>query len=238
MKLIAQVLVYNEGDYLQQAIEPWTSVCERIDIMEGAFQTTVNLGYPKRSTDKTIDVAKSLQSTYNNVTLMHHNYWNEPILRNDHMFWTVRDLGREDTCLFILDGDEVYSAEEVKRCVEQVTAEWEKNNQWWVYMRNYIGEREYYDGFHVPRFAKLEHALGFDSYNGLAYQDGVRATDIQEVCPKHVSWWPLEKAKRKIEWQTKALGWMCSFKVENNKVVLNDEYYQQNGKMRPRILTE
>jgi hypothetical protein len=238
MKLIAQVLVYNEGDYLKQAVEPWVRVCESIDILEGAFQTTVNLGYPKRSTDLTIDVARGLQLVYNNVTLKHHNDWNEPILRNNHLFETVKKYGRDDTCLFILDGDEVYTEEEVKKCVEQVNSQWEQYNRWWVYMKNYIGERDYYEGFHVPRFAKLKNALGFDSYNGLAYSDGVKETDIAGVCPKHISWWPLDKAARKIEWQTKALGWTCSFKVEDGKVVLNDEYYQQMNKARPRIYHE
>ncbi len=238
MKIIAQVLVYNEGDYLKQAIEPWIGVCEQIDILEGAFQTTINLGYPKRSTDSTIEVAKTLAKENKNVTLQHHNYWNEPILRNDHLFWTVKKFGREDTCLFILDGDEVYSPEEVLKCVAQVKKEWDTHNRWWVGMKNYIAEREYYEGFRVPRFAKLKTALGFDSYNGLAYEDGAKETDIQGVCPKHVSWFPLDKAKRKIEWQTKSLGWLCSFKVENEKVVLNDEYYQQTGKIKPRILSE
>lgn len=236
MKIIAQVLVYNEADCLRQAIEPWTKVCERIDILEGAFQTTVNLGYPKRSTDGTIDIAKTLRSDNANIMYREHNYWNEPILRNDHMFWTIRDFGREDTCLFILDGDEVYTPKEVHKCVQQVGEQWETHNRWWVGMKNYISDKEYYEGFRVPRFAKLKTALGFDSYNGLAYTDGVKEADIQDVCPKHISWWGLEKAKRKIEWQTKALGWICSFKIENDKIVLNDEYYQQTGKIKPKIL--
>lgn len=236
MKFIAQVLVYNEADYLKQAIEPWTSVCERIDILEGGFQTTVNLGYPNRSTDGTIEIAQKLSSSYDNVKLVFHNYWNEPILRNNHLFETIMEYGREDTCLFILDGDEVYTSEQVKSCIEQVTAQSEQYNQFWVHMRNYINnDKNYYDGFHVPRFSPLKTALGFDSYNGLAYSDGVKKVDINGVVAKHMSWLPLEKAKRKIEWQTKALGWTCSFKIENEKVVLNDDYYNQNGKIKPVI---
>lgn len=235
MKIIAQVLVYNEADCLQQAIEPWVNVCERIDIMEGAFMTTVNLGYPKRSTDGTIEIAKSLESKHLNVKFMEHNYWNEPILRNDHLFWTCRDFGREDTCLFILDGDEVYSPEDVKKCVEQVQAQWDTHNRWWISMRNYMGEKDFYLGFRVPRFAKLKNALGFDSYNGIAYSDGVRETDIIGVEPRHVSWWPLKKAKRKIHWQETALGWKSSHKIEGDKVVFDDTYYQQTGKIKPTL---
>lgn len=238
MKFIAQVLVYDEGDCLQQAIEPWLDVCKSIDIFEGAFQTTVNLGYPRRSSDGTVEIAKKLRDSHSNVTFTTHNDWNEPILRNNHLFDVVKRYGRKDTCLFILDGDEIYSQEDVAKCIKQVTEEWNTHNRWWVSMKNYINPNEYYMGFRVPRFAKLETALGFDSYNGIAYSDGVKEIDIKDVLPKHMSWTPLDKARRKIEWQTKALGWMCSFKEENNKIVLNDEYYQTMGKVKPDILND
>lgn len=237
MKLIAQVLVYNEGDYLEAAIRPWLDVCERIDIFEGAFITTTNLGYPPRSTDKTIEIARKLEAENPyKIKLVQHNEYNEPILRNNHLYQTVRDFGRDDTVLFILDGDEVYSPEDVKRCIEQVESE-KHINRWWISMKNYISQSEYYLGFRVPRFARLEKAVGFESYNGIAYADGTREADILDVCPSHYSWHPLGKAKRKIEWQ-RSLGWECSFKIENEKIALNEDYYLKNGKSKPIILNE
>lgn len=239
MKFIAQVLVYDEAEYLEKAITPWLGVCDIIHIFEGAFQTTTNLGFPPRSQDGTIEIAKKLSKDNSNVFLTHHNDWNEPILRNNHLFQVINTLGRKDTVLFILDGDEVYSPQDVQKCITQVTEEAEKYNRWWVSMKNYVNdEKTYYNGFRVPRFAKLENASGFDSYNGIAYTDGVRETDIKDVLPAHYSWCPLPKAARKIAWQEKSLGWTCSFKIENNQVVLNDTYYNQNGKPKPTIFHE
>lgn len=234
MKFIAQVLVYNEADYLRQAVEPWVSVCECINIFEGAFQTTINLGYPKRSTDGTCEIGQQLAKNHPNATYKEHNYWNEPILRNDHLFWTVRDFGRDDTCLFILDGDEVYTPEEVKKCVEQVQTQWDKYNTLWVSMKNYMSPTDFYYGFRVPRFFKLKNAMGFCGYNDIAFSDGIQQTDIHGVLPAHYSWWGLEKAKRKVLWQN-TLGWETSHIVVDDKVVLNDSYYQNTGKIKPII---
>lgn len=236
MKIIAQVLVYEEGEYLRQAVEPWISVCEQIDIFEGAFQTTTNLGYPPRSQDKTIEIAVDLMDKHENVVMNHHNEWNEPILRNNHLFTTIQYFGREDTVLFILDGDEVYSSEDVQKCVKQVSEELDRYNTFWIGMRNFISdEKTYYNGFRVPRFFKLKNAVGFSGYNDVAFTDGVKPTDIRDVLPNHYSWCPINKAARKIAWQEKALGWQCSFKIENNQVVVNNAYYQQTGKERPKF---
>lgn len=239
LKFIAQVLVYEEGDYLEQAVTPWLKVCERISLFEGGFQTTINLGYPARSTDKTIEIGQQLAKNHSNVKFNFHSYYNEPILRNDHLFQTIRDFGRDETVLFILDGDEVYSDEDVKRCITQVTEEYNTVNTTWVSMKNYINSSsEFYHGFKVPRFFRLKGAVGFSGYNNVNFEEGIIQTDIKDVIPKHMSWTPLEKACRKMKWQHDSLGWECSFKIENNHVVLNNDYYLKNGKQKPIIYQE
>lgn len=238
MKIIAQVLAYNEASCLKQAIEPWLPYCESIDIFEGAFQTMINLGNPYRSDDGTLEIAKQLEKDNKNVRVFVHNEWNEPILRNNHLHTTIRDFGRKDTVLFILDADEIYSPEEVKVCIEQVKKEWDSHNTWWINFKNYISPKQYYLGFRVPRFAKLENALGFESYNGIAYEDGTRATDIKDVLPRHNSWYPIEKARRKIDWQTKSLSWTCSWVEKDGALALNELYYQETGKQKPIIYEE
>lgn len=235
MKIIAQVLAYEEGDYLQQAITPWLDVCERIDVFEGSFMTTRNLGYPARSTDRTIEIIAALEKN-KNVVSWKTEAWNEPILRNDHLFSTIALFGREDTVLFILDGDEVYSNEDVAACVKQVTEEYEQQNTWWIDMINFMNdEHTAYTGFRVPRFFKLQKALGFCGYNNIAMQDGIKETDIKGALPNHYSWCPLEKAKRKIKWQTEALSWRASHMVSGDKVIFNDKYYQETGKQKPTL---
>lgn len=238
MKLIAQVLVYDEGDYLEAAIRPWMDVCERIDIFEGAFMTTTNLGYPPRSQDGTIEIARKLEAENPyKIKLVQHNDYNEPILRNNHLYQTVKSFGREDTVLFILDGDEVYSQEDVKRCVEQVEAD-KTTNTFWINMVNYVNDlKTSYLGFRVPRFFRLEKAVGFSGYNDITFADGLRAKDIEGVLPAHMSWLPLQKSKRKMEWQAR-LGWVCSWKLDGDKLVINDEYFAQTGKQKPVLRYE
>lgn len=234
IKLIAQVLVYEEAECVDQAIRSWVDVCERIDVFEGAFQTLTNLGYPLRSQDGTIEKIHEIQNEHSNVYVTHHHEVNEPVLRNNHMWQTIRDFG-DDCFLFILDGDEIYTKDEVTRCIEQVEAERDQFNTWWVNFKNYVGDlNTYYLGFRVPRFFKLDKARGFSGYNDICFDGGVRAMDIRDVLPRHVSWSPVEKAKRKIEWQ-RTIGWQSSFKIENNQVVLDDEYYVQTGKMKPLL---
>lgn len=236
MKLIAQVLAYEEADCIAAAINPWINACEHISLYEGSFQTLRNLGYPARSQDGTVEICQALKSANSNISLTFHDDINEPVLRNRHMWETCRDFGREDTVLFILDADEVYTDEEVAKCVNQVQSELDQFNTFWVSMNNFITDNtHFYKGFRVPRFFRLKTARGFSGYNDVCFQEGVIPTDIRGVLPKHMSWCPVEKARRKIEWQTTALNWNCSFKIENNKVVLNEEYYQQTGKEKPII---
>jgi hypothetical protein len=238
MKIIAQMLVYNEAHYVEKAILPWVNVCERIDVFEGSFQTLRGLGYSPRSTDGTCDILNKMSDSYNNVKVYFENYYNEPILRNHHLFSTIRDFGRNETVLFILDGDEIYSDEEVDRCINQVALGLDKYNTFWVNMKNYINdEKTSYDGFRVPRFFNLEKAIGFVGYNNVAFEGGVKEIDMGGVCPKHYSWVGLEKCKQKIKWQN-SLGWECSFKIENEEVVLNDSYYQNTGKIKPVLSHE
>lgn len=236
LKFIAQVLIYDEGEYLEKAIRPWVNACESIDIFEGAFMTTTNLGYPPRSQDNTCEVARSLEKEFSNVHLTHHNEWNEPILRNNHLFSTTQRFGREDTCLFILDGDEVYTEAEVQACIKQVEAEKDAYNTWWVSMRNFVSDTDHFhEGFTVPRFFNLKTALGFSGYNDVAFSDGIKKTSVQGVLPNHYSWTPMEKARRKIKWQTLSLGWLCGWVEKDGKIVPNDEYYEKTGKTKPII---
>ncbi len=236
MKFIAQVLVYNEADCLERAVTPWLGACEQISVFEGAFQTLRNLGYSARSTDGTVEVAQKLAKDNSNVRLTNTEVFNEPILRNNHLFETARDFGRDDTVLFILDGDEIYSPEEVKLCIAQVEAEIESTNTWWVNFRNYVNdEKHYYDGFHVPRFFRMKTALGFSGYNNVAFEEGVKETDVRHVLPKHYSWLPIAKSRQKLRWQSESLGWVPSWVEKDGQLILNDTYYQQTGKQKPVI---
>lgn len=237
-KIIAQVLAYNEGDCIEQAVKPWIPYCERIDILEGAFLNTVNLGYSNRSTDGTCKKCEELSRISAKVKVQHHFFANEPILRNHHLWDTAKTFGRDGTVLFILDADEIYSVEEIEKCLAQIEKQWNEYNTWWVNFKNYVNNPQtYYLGFHVPRFFKMEQARGFSGYNDVAFSDGVKDTDINGILPKHYSWLPFSKSKRKIQWQ-QAIGWEPSWKIENESLVINEDYYAKTGKEKPVILID
>ena len=238
-QIIAQVLAYNEATCLKAAVTPWIPFCKRIDILEGAFFNLSNLGFSQRSNDGTLEIAKELEKDNPLVIRAEvHMFANEPILRNHNLWDTAKVFGREDTVLFILDADEIYSEDDIKKCVAQIESEWETHNTWWVNFKNYVNdENTYYLGFRVPRFFKMKNARGFSGYNDVCFSDGVKQTDINGVLPKHYSWLPIEKSMRKLSWQ-KAIGWEPSWLVDGKKLILNDDYYGRTGKDKPILLSE
>jgi len=113
-KLSVLMTVYNEGEFVEQAIRACLPYVDHLVIVEGAYQETIALGAEPRSTDHTIDIVEDLRGLCNDDPIDGVDKI-QYIEANEQTDKDQRNVGLEkvkelnpDGWLLIIDGDEVY----------------------------------------------------------------------------------------------------------------------------------
>jgi hypothetical protein len=143
--------------------------------------------------------------------------------------------------------DEIWEPEEIKKLIKYV-----KNNELVDYFKinfkNYcIDYKTWVDDFIVPRVWFVNKNKGLKRFYQdelVEYEDGTRDVNRSHmtvpkhlIFPKHYSWvGTSDYLKRKLEFQRLRFG-ICSYSWDqvNDKLQLNDEFYNKFGVPKPSL---
>jgi len=107
--------LYNEVEYVRYAIESVIKHVDRFIVIEGAFAETVATGGSERSDDGTINILNQLKEKYRDKLI--RICPEKPLQQLQHrnlIFRALSGLGYDDCWMWLVDGDEVYTDDQVQ----------------------------------------------------------------------------------------------------------------------------
>lgn len=149
--------VYNEEPFLEYAIKSCLPHVRSLTIVEGAYKETIALGYPARSADKTISIAKKFisDSEFNKVKLIHANEKSDAQQRNVGLEF-IKKLPDAEKWLLIVDGDEVYNPIDFS-LINALTKKMDMAHKKAAYFTSltFVNDFNHYCVQHFPRLFKV-----------------------------------------------------------------------------------
>lgn len=111
MKLIGMLTTYQNEQTLPLALRS-LSYLDGVVAVEGAYLHAIQSGQPARSTDNTIRLLREFVDSNTDVYLFHANEQDDTAQRNFALN-KIRELFGNDVIVFIIDGDESYTEEQI-----------------------------------------------------------------------------------------------------------------------------
>jgi hypothetical protein len=151
MKLVAFYCIYNEADFIEYSLKSIYDYVDKIIIIEGAWKETYVVNGNLRSNDGTIDIIENFPDPDKKVDIYYHNENSQLEQRNK--LW---DYLKEDCLMLLVDGDEVWTPEELKkvRALLPMSEAYRKMQPHTVYTVNslvFINDINHYSPVRYPR---------------------------------------------------------------------------------------
>lgn len=153
--------------------------------------------------------------------------------------------------IMILDGDEVYSKDDIDNLFKFVY--YQDEICWFsINLKNYVFDNNHYiDNFCPPRVFKVRYYNLLLSHfyfdNDLVYLENQTPIKYKELStlavpkrfcyPKHYTWLNNDRSRKKIEYQNKHFNGICSYvwNAEKKCVEFNSDFYSKYGMKTPEI---
>lgn len=261
MKIGLLVCAYGTPEYFNRVLEPWLEYKDlnllKIAVVHGQFLEHHLNGYEDNDyeTQKLIKEQSNLDYTYfqndydsNNIKI----FQKEADIRNKGLQYL---LSQECDLIWLLDLDEIYNIEEIKKTVDFVKLE--NLIPWFsIEFKNLVfSEKTYINGFKPPRIFRTNinslklnrfywdndiiYGVPLANYE-VDYKQLSNLTIPKKICnPLHFTWLNNELSKKKIEYQEKHFsnGAGCSFKWGINGLEWNDTFFRKTGQTIPVLYT-
>lgn len=215
------------------------------------FDQYLNINYLKEDKETSVKLTTQYSNLFEYV--YKDNTSNDSIVRNKPLEYL---LSKGVDYIWLLDGDEFYSKNEIINIVEYVKSEpfipWFKIN-----FKNYFNDEQHWvDGFCPPRIFKVNTKnLKLDSFyfeNDLYYSDESKnLTDYKSLSHleiprnkahiKHYSWCGSKDfLKNKIKYQNLRYNGICSYEWDesNDCLKLNEDFYKKYNISKPLIYSD
>jgi len=215
------------------------------------FDQYLNVNYLKEDKETSVKLTTQYINLFEYV--YKDNTSNDSIVRNKPLEYL---LSKGVDYIWLLDGDEFYSKNEIINIVEYVKSEpfisWFKIN-----FKNYFNDEQHWvDGFCPPRIFKVNTKnLKLDSFyfeNDLYYADESKnLTDYKNLSYleipknkahiKHYSWCGSKDfLKNKIKYQNLRYNGICSYEWDesNDCLKLNEDFYKKYNISKPLIYSD
>lgn len=173
LPIIVHLCVANQDSFLESAIRSVINHIDKIIVIEGFWKTSSKAnGGVLRSTDNTIPILKSLQKEFGKEKIeIHHCNEETQLLQRSKYF----EFYPYPHWLFLLDSDEIYEEEEIKKVIEatnRTDAEY-----FCTTSLTFVNDAYHYTPIDWPRLFKVEGAgYKFRSPNHLLKPDGQELT--------------------------------------------------------------
>jgi hypothetical protein len=162
---------------------------------------------------------------------------------------------QEVELVWLLDGDEIYTEEEIENILAFVNNPINKFNQWFrVNFKNYVFDgKKWIDGFHPPRIYRMDRLGNFywdndidfypNSDNVPVKQEKVANTEIPRSVAhvRHMTWLNTPEGKRKVLYQEEHFSKngknCCSYSWDSEKdcLTLNRDFYKHHKVALPEL---
>lgn len=245
-KLSVLMTVYNEADFIEYAIRSCLPYVDHLVIVEGAYQETIKLGSSPRSTDGTIEKAKSfINDSSGKVHYLEANEQTDKDQRNIGLA-KIKELN-PDGWLLIIDGDEVYDESTVKM-TRVAMNNMEKTNRMAAYFKSmtFVNDFQHYAEQEFPRLFRITKDCKFVNDNFMEWTD-LKLTwflphviKIPYIKYHHYSFCKGQKRfeEKKKWWETRFgkpfdYGWRVD---ENGKISDDDHQILEFAGQHPAIL--
>lgn len=249
MKLGVIISVYNGIEFLEECLKDWISLKSKLDIKIAIVDClfTNFKGETPNSNDGTIELLENYlqQGKIDFFQKLQPNL-EESTARNIGIEYL---LNQDVTHVLTTAPDEIFNSDEIQYLFNFLKND-TQNAVFYLNYKNYIGNKNTYIlGFKPKRIWKTQYesclfnGLRFDD-DGMFYEvntkhllkdDNFPSITIPDLQIKHYSWLDGETSEKKIQYQN-SRGWVCSYKIENNKVSFNEEFYQ--NKEMPKLYHE
>lgn len=231
--------VYNEADFIEYAIRSCLPYVDHLVIVEGAYQETIKLGAPPRSTDNTFtkiqhtiaDYASKEDPTASKIRYIEANEQTDKDQRNVGL-QKIKELNPDGWCL-IIDGDEVYEPDAFKM-VRVCMKNMEKTNKYAAYFKSltFVNDVNHYAEQEFPRLFKITPEATFVNDNFMSW-NGVRWSPPWVIKIPYVSYFHYSFCKGKERFELKKKWWETRFGQEfdygwkvNEKDQIEDENHE------------
>jgi len=251
-KIGISAIGYECAEHLDKVLAPWIEFNEKhqnviISTAHGLFPETASLGFPLLSSDATIIKLKAYEEK---GLIKKFSILTEPTFEKDIRNATLKALFDENIdYLWLLDlQDEIYTYQDILNIIKFIQRE-NYISYFKINFKNYvIDESHYVDDFIAPRIWNNKINGGVKEFyydNEILFNNGKRAEETSCIAIskniafiKHLSWVGSEEyLKRKIQFQKIHYG-QCSYKFENGKLQLDNEYYARSNLLKPIIYNE
>ncbi len=257
MKIGVLLAVYNDPAYVEQCLKPWIDLKRilniKIAVCHGQFKEYHDLGY-EDSDELTQNIVGVLHQCEQIDYLYYQNprngsvvtYQNEAELRNHGLQYL---LDQNVDVVWTIGSDELYTELQIINIVQYI----KKNDlvDWYrVNYKNFVFDKKHYiKGFNPARIWWTKRHGGIDKFywdDDILYKDGSNYLNLSHLnIPEtvafvnHYTWCDPEIAFRKIEYQNKHFANnLCSYKIQNGKIVFNEEYYKTTGQTKPEVYND
>jgi len=262
MKIGLLVCAYGTPEYFNTVLDPWLEYKNlnslKIAVVHGQFLEHHLNGYKDndQETQKLIKEQSSLdfiylQNDYEDLNRI-NIFQTESEIRNKGLNYLI---SQDCDFIWLLDLDEVYSLDEIKRTVSYI--ENEAFIHWFsIEFKNLVfNEKTYINGFKPPRIFRtninglklnhfywdndIEYCVPLSNYR-VDYKQLTTLTVPKTICnPLHYTWLNNNISKKKIEYQEKhfANGAGCSFRWGQNGLEWNENFFRKTGQNIPILHT-
>lgn len=176
MRLAALMTVYNEADFIAQAIESCIDHVDELIIIEGSYQEMIDIGASPRSNDGTIEIIRDLFSIKEETSEFHLSHPDGAsttyIQANEKTDKDQRNVGLEIAkklgadWLLIIDGDEVYEPKTFKQ-IRSICKQFDKGGVLGCYFTSltFVNDFEHYTLQEFPRLFRVTSDCQFTNDN-------------------------------------------------------------------------
>lgn len=256
MKIGLILAQYNNVDYLKSCLDPWIKYKKEnkdnellIACIDGKFQEfddgTKNLNSQDGSLQQLLNYLHNNEIDFLR-TLLEGQSLKEHEVRNYPLKFLL-----EQNCNYIISigTDEIFIYDQIIRIINYV-----KKDEFICYYniqyKNFVFDKNHYIlGFNPPRIWKTKYLdwqlKEFYWDDDILYVRGDEKMSYREfpnklipnVLVDHLTWCDPKRSQQKINYQEKhfAHGAGCSFKVVNDKVEFNLDYYKKINQMPPIV---
>lgn len=248
--------LYGCADALPSILAPWFSLKEKgrtaghefvISAVHSQFKEYADMGVPDTD-EATLRVLEGYAAGPEaRLDFLHHS----PLPLPEHEVRSIPLrylLSRDVDLVWLLDGDEFYTAEEIERILSHVSF-YGMFDYYRLYLKTYIFDGTVWmDGFAPPRiFSVKKHGGALDFYwdNNMRFKDGTDHSSASEhLIPKDVAFvkhltWLHKGGERKVAYQKKRFG-DCSFRFnrEKGELEFDPDYFAKYKEPIPQLFKD
>lgn len=183
MHLSAIMITYNDEYYIKQSVESIKDYVDSFCIVEGAFQKTIEAGYPSRSNDIVLDYLSTLSDDDKFEIKLANEYY-EVQQRQISLDMAIK---KGADWVLLIDSDEVYDRKSIQN-IRNLIENQPKYAGYEIPSRCFVNNFWTWHRMEVPRLFKITSNSRFVGDNHIDSSGPYGFVDPKDICYFHYSY--------------------------------------------------